>query len=118
MILFKMFLLQAMIAIVVLVVLWLLLEKELVTLAIEQLMQLDPGEARDEREVTILAAKKIPVDFENRLRAVIKDKFPQAQVIVIINKEILGGVVVQAGKVLIDSSLVNKLKRMWGGQHG
>ena len=107
-----MFLLQAMVAVVVLVVLWSLLEKELVLLAIERLIHLDPGEARDEREVTILAAKAIPFKLENRLRAVVKDRFPKAQITVIINKEILGGVVVQAGKILIDSSLANKLKRM------
>jgi F0F1-type ATP synthase delta subunit len=118
MILLKMFFLQAMIAVVVFVVLWILLEKELVALAIEQLTQLDPGDARDEREVTVLAARQIPVYLENRLRVAIKDKFPKADVAVIINKEILGGVVVQAGQIIVDSSLVNKLKRMWGGQRG
>ncbi|MBF0123138.1 MAG: F0F1 ATP synthase subunit delta [Candidatus Omnitrophica bacterium] len=116
MILFKIFLLQVMIAVVVFVVLWIILEKELVLLAIERLVHLDPNETSEQREVTILMARAISVKLEKRLLAVVKDKFPEAEVTVIINKDILGGVVVQAGKILIDSSLVNKFKRMWGGK--
>lgn len=115
MILLKMFLLQAIVAVVVLVVLWFLLEKELVLLAIERLSAVDPGEDRDEREATVLAARKIPRDLEVRLRAAIKEKFPMAGVTIVISREIVGGVVIQVGKVLVDSSLMSKVRSIWGG---
>ncbi len=114
MILFKILLLQAMVATVVVLVLWSLLEKELLLNAQERLLRVDPREAEGLGEVEIFTARQVPMIWQQRLRAVIRDKFPEAEPKFVIRKDILGGVIIQAGKILIDVSLVNKLKQLWG----
>ena len=110
----KIFFLQMIIAVVVVIVLKVRLERELILQAMERLASLPVAQCAGVASVTILTAGAISPEFDRLLRKIVKEKFPSAQLEMVVNKAIMGGVVVQAGEVLVDSSLSNRLKHLWG----
>ena len=112
MILVKIIFLQIIVAIVILFVLWEMFKRELVKAALQAIEEGEPqGSIMDVSVVT--AAALSPVD-DSRLRAGLHKKFPSACVDVRVNADIRGGLVIKAGDLLMDHSLLTRIKHLFG----
>lgn len=112
----KIIILQALVAVAAVYVLKRLLEKDLVSVALEQVGLLGPSdEARRVGRVVVLFAGNVPVAKRAVLAQLLKAKCPQAEVDFLEDPALMGGIVIEiAGKVM-DYSLANRLKYLFSG---
>lgn len=111
-ILWKMVFLQAAAAVLVVFLLKKYLERELFMGALEKIARMkDP--AIPVEDVVVVCAAKLSGDDEFRLRSLLKDRFPLAEVTLGENAALGGGVVVRAGEEVLDFSLAAKLKLLF-----
>ena len=109
-------LIQLVAATVILTVLWGLLKRELVQAALAFLEQ---SAVRTEIvEVAVVTAGGFSFETESRLRALLAAKFPSATVNLVVNNDIRGGLVIQAGDLLLDYSLLTRIKHLLGQKDG
>lgn len=116
MILFKIILLQLIVIVIVIFILKAVFERELFLMAIEQLGRRDVCADGDPDKVIVLTAKEMPPELEAKVRTAVKVRFPGAAIEQVINKDILGGIVIKTDKVLIDMSLLSRMKNLSGKQ--
>ncbi|MBF0593828.1 MAG: F0F1 ATP synthase subunit delta [Candidatus Omnitrophica bacterium] len=114
MILLKIVFLQIILAAGVLFVLWEILKRELVQ---EGLRAIEQSEVRfDIADVSVITAWQLSSVEENRMRAAVQRQFPSAEVVFVVNVDIMGGLVVKAGDLILDHSLLTRMKHLFG-QH-
>lgn len=111
MILYKILFLQLAAAAVIVFVLLELFKHELVRAALEALEQAEFQEELG--EVSVVAGTILSPDDEFRLRALLRKRFPSAEVCLAVNREIRGGLVIQAGALLLDYSFLTRIKNLF-----
>ncbi len=112
--LFKIILLQLIAASVVVFVLKLILEHELLVYALEHIEGYKFADGEDVKEVTVIVAHPLADKMLSRVTAVFKTKFPDAQVSIIVSRDIGGGLVTELSGKVLDYSLAGRLKHLWG----
>lgn len=112
----KIIVLQALVAVAAVYVLKRLLEKDLVRAALEQVGVFDPSdEARRAERIVVLFAGDVPTTNRAVLAQLLKEKCPRADIDFLEDPALMGGLVIEiAGKVM-DYSLANRLKYLFGG---
>jgi hypothetical protein len=92
-------------------VLWGLLKNDLWRWALSEAEAIDP--VAGVAGVTVISARQPSPGDEARLQACLRAKFPGAVVTRIVNKEIKGGLVIKAGVLLLDYSLLTRIKHLF-----
>ena len=105
--------LQAAVAALVVFMLKRFLDRELFVAAIERLSQVSALQASEVPEVVVVAARKFSGDEEFRLRMIIKEKFPQAEIIIGEDRSLRGGLLIRAGTDVLDFTLLTKLRHLF-----
>ena len=111
---FKLVALQVLVLCAVLFILKRFLERELLVSAIEALRGWSSDRDQVAAHIDILAAAQLPDGVESILRALIKEKCPEAEVDVVLNPAIWGGIVIRIEERVLDFSLLNRLKHLFG----
>jgi len=102
---------QVIFAVVVLCVLKKLLDRELMSSALEKFESCSlPPEIS---EICVYSASPVSDEFKSRLESVRKRKFAQASLKLLENAELKGGVVIAAGELVLDFSLAGRLQKFW-----
>ena len=102
---------QIVFAVLVVLVLKKLLDRELMNAALEKLESCKiPTEIN---EIAVYSASGVSDEFKRHLEAVRRQKFAQAQFNFRENAELKGGVVIAAGELLLDFSLSSRLENFW-----
>jgi len=109
----KIVVLQTVVAVFVLFLLKKLLSRELFLCALEQIAHVPADQGAGIDEVVVVAAGRISGDEEFRLRTVIKERFPQADIIVGEDHALGGGLLVRAGGHVFDFSLWTKIRQLF-----
>ena len=112
MVLIMIVLAQVFVAAVIVVVLWALLKRELLTAALQALLQASPQ--GDIEEVSVVTAALLSSADEQKLRVVLEGRFAAASVNFIVNPEIRGGLLIQAGDLVLDYCLLTRIKHFFG----
>ena len=107
----SMFVLQLIIAAIVIFVLKNLLDRELEKAAIEKLMSLKADSTI--KTVNIYYAHSMPSKIEKELIHLTKNKFSDSKVVFEQNKILKGGLVIKAADVVLDYSLSSRLDHLW-----
>jgi F0F1-type ATP synthase delta subunit len=102
---------QCVFALVVIFVLKGLLDKELMSAALEKFESCK--NAPDIKEITVLSASRVSDEFKSCLESVRRRKFNQAQLNFKENNELKGGIVIAVGDLLLDFSLSGRLQNFW-----
>ena len=89
------------------------LDRELFLCALEKLAHVSVDEAAGVDEVVVVAARKLSGDEGSRLRTVIKERWPQAEVIVGEDRALGGGIVIRAAGHVLDLSLGTRIKQLF-----
>ncbi|MBF0486089.1 MAG: F0F1 ATP synthase subunit delta [Candidatus Omnitrophica bacterium] len=105
--------LQVLIALIVVVVLKLFLDRELLRNALEGLHAFHPLNNSGISEIVVISAGKVSFDDETRLKSVLKEKFPAAEIVMLQNTSLGGGVIVQCGETIFDHSLAARFREMF-----
>ncbi len=114
----KVILLQVVMAALVLFLMKKLLERELLGVALEQIAGAPLEHGVIVNEVVVVAAGRFSGDDEFRLRGVIRDRFPQARVLIGRDASLGGGLIIRMGDHVLDHSLWTRLKQLMGLQGG
>lgn len=103
--------LQIVIALIVVVVLKRLLDRELEKAAIEKMASLknDP----DAKMVSVYSAQSLPLNVQQQLTFVIKNKFSNAKVSFSELRDLKGGVMIKFDENILDFSLSSRLENFW-----
>jgi F0F1-type ATP synthase delta subunit len=109
----KILVLQVAVAVLVVFLLKKLLDRELFLCLLEKLSHLSTDQGVNTDEVIVVAAKKLSGDDEFRLRTIIKEKFPRAEVVVAEDRALRGGVLVRAGEQIFDFTLLTKSRQLF-----
>lgn len=112
MILLKVILLQAAVGAVIVFVLLEVLKRELVHAAVQALEEVTPRS--DVTQVTVVSASVFSAADELSLTAKLHRTFPAAGISMAVNRDIHGGLVIKAGDLLLDFSLLTRIKKMFG----
>ncbi len=111
---FKILLLQLIVAVGVVFVLKLLLERELLVYAFEHITKVQVPPGRTSGEIDILVARPLSAQQESHLKALLSEKFPEAGCSILVNGDIGGGMVVRMAGEVWDFSLTGRLKILFG----
>ncbi|MBF0386523.1 MAG: F0F1 ATP synthase subunit delta [Candidatus Omnitrophica bacterium] len=112
MILVKLLLAQGVLAAIILAILWLMLKRELVRAAWQALEQAPPR--KEVRVVSVITCVELSAADELKLRALLQRSFPCAAVAIACNRELRGGMVIQADDTIMDYSLLTRIKHIFG----
>ena len=112
-ILLKIVLFQLVFAVVVLFVMKKLMNRELFLSALEQLYAAAGENNFDTRQVEAIFAARCSADEEAQVRAVAKERFPSAEVVIRIDPSQWGGVVFRIADKVIDCSLLTKINQFF-----
>lgn len=109
---FQMFFLQAVAISVIVFVLKILLDKQLQEDAVHRFEVLSNSALeKSPNEIVVTVTSSLKEVFHERILRAFKKKTSQdAKIVVTINKNIKGGLVIQCGRLIIDSSLTARLK--------
>jgi len=110
-ILLVIFFVQGVFAVVVVLVLKRLLDKELMKAALEKFESCKAS--TDIKEITVLSASILSVEFQRQLESVRKRKFVQAKLNFKKDAGLKGGLAIALGDVLLDFSLGSRLQHFW-----
>lgn len=102
---------QVIFAVIVIVVLKKLLEKELMHAALEKFETCKLSEAS--QVITITSASAISEDLKGYFQTIQKRRMPQAILNFEQNASLKGGVMISAGDMVLDFSLSNRLEHFW-----
>jgi F0F1-type ATP synthase delta subunit len=105
------FLVQCAFAVVVILVLKRLLDKELMNAALEKFESCKSSS--EVIEITVLSASRMNEEFKSRLESVRKRKFVQARLNFKEDPGLKGGLAIALGDVLLDFSLQSRLQNFW-----
>jgi F0F1-type ATP synthase delta subunit len=105
------FLGQCVFAAAVIFVLKRLLDKELMTAALEKFESCKASS--DIKEITVLSASKVNHEFQHRFESIRKRKFLEAKLNFRENPELKGGVVIALGDLFLDFSFQSRLEHFW-----
>ena len=108
----KILFLQASVAAFSLLLLKKLLDRELFVCALEKIAAVRGDQSENVDDVIVVVVKKLPGNDEVRLRAIIKEKFPKADVSIGEDRALWGGLEVRAGAEILDFSLWTKLRQL------
>jgi len=102
---------QIIFAVIVIVVLKKLLEKELIHAALEKF---ETSKVTEEiKVITITSASVINDELKGYFQTIQKRRMPQAVLNFELNPSLKGGVVITEGDVVLDFSLSNRLENFW-----
>ena len=102
---------QCVFAVVVILVLKKLLDRELMNAALEKFEACQSSLTI--KEISVFSASAINEDFKGHLESIRKRKMPSAHLNFQQNAELRGGVVIAAGDALLDFSLASRLQNFW-----
>jgi len=102
---------QCVFAFIVIFILKKLLDKELMSAALEQFesCKISP----DVKEIAVYSATSVSDEFKSYLESVRRRKMPQANLNFKENAELKGGIVIAVGDLLLDFSLSSRLQHFW-----
>ncbi len=112
-ILLKIVLFQFVFAIVVIFVMKKFMNRELFLSAMEQLYAAGGENNFDARQIEVVFAARCSADEEAQVRAVAKERFPSAEVVIRVDPSLWGGVTIRVVDKEIDCSLLTKLKQFF-----
>ncbi|MBF0571346.1 MAG: F0F1 ATP synthase subunit delta [Candidatus Omnitrophica bacterium] len=109
--LFMVFFGQCVFAVIVIFVLKKLLDKELMSVALEKFESCKISS--DIKEINVYSASAISNEVKNHFESVRQRKMPQANLNFRENADLKGGLVIVAGDLLLDFSLFSRLQNFW-----
>jgi F0F1-type ATP synthase delta subunit len=112
MVLLQIFLLQIVTCLVIIFVLGALLKRELIKSALQAIEQIEPRHGI--LEVTVVTAVALNSSDDVRLRSAIAEKFHPETVNISLDAALKGGMVIKAGGLLLDYSLLTRIKHLFG----
>lgn len=116
-IIFVVFILQVVLALIVVAVLKRFLGRELTKVALERFETLKPQEDTAElKEIAVFSHSPLDPSVEARIKAVAAKKFKGIPLNLAVNDALQGGVVIIIGSNVIDCSSKTRLNHLWGGQ--
>lgn len=114
-IIFFVFALQLVMALIVIAVLMHLLGRELTEAALEELEGLkSPQDAGGIKSVAVVSHAQLSNENVSRIKSVVGRKFKGASVEFSTDNTLQGGVMVRAGATVIDCSVKKRLEKLWG----
>ncbi len=112
-ILLKIVFFQFAIAIVVLFFMKKFLNRELILSALERFYAAADEKNADINLIEVVFSAQCSAADEAQVRAIARERFPAAQVVVKVEPSLWGGVVIRIADKVIDSSLITKIKQFF-----
>jgi F0F1-type ATP synthase delta subunit len=111
----KVLLLQALLVVPVFFLLWIVLQKELLSVALEKFAELRLAPGQDQvDQVNIVTASRLSLRQKESWTQAVRQRFGSVPVNFLENRELGGGVILQAGAVVLDHSLALWFRRLQG----
>lgn len=111
----RVLLLQALLVVPVFFLLWFLLQKELLSAALEKFSGQRPASGQDQVDhVDIVSASRLSLRQKEAWTVAVRQRFGNVPVNFFQNKELGAGVILQAGALVLDHSLALWLRRLQG----
>ncbi|MBP6342649.1 MAG: F0F1 ATP synthase subunit delta [Candidatus Omnitrophica bacterium] len=116
-IVFVVFVLQVVLALIVVAVLKVFLGKELIKVALERFETLKLQEDIAQiKEISVFSHSPLESDIQTRIKTVAAGKFKGIPLNLAVNSALEGGMVIMVGSTVIDCSSKTRLSSLWGGQ--